>query len=58
MVAELSLSTTLEELTANITMPDSTEKEVYRITEIRELETKKLAERQERIVENYYWGRK
>ena len=35
-------------VTANVTMPDGTEKEVYRMTEIRELE------RQERIVENYY----
>ncbi len=30
------------------------EKEVYRMTEIRELESKKLIERQERIVESYY----
>lgn len=29
-------------------------KEVYRMIEIRELETKKLVERQERIIENYY----
>lgn len=29
-------------------------KEVYRMNEIRELESKKLVERQERIVENYY----
>ena len=41
-------------VTANVTMPDGTEKEVYRMTEIRELESKKLVERQERIVEKYY----
>lgn len=41
-------------VTANVTMSDGTEKEVYRMTEIRELESKKLVERQERIVENYY----
>lgn len=41
-------------VTANVTMPSGEEKEVYKMTEIRELETKKLVERQERIVENYY----
>lgn len=41
-------------VTASVTMPSGEEKEVYRMTEIRELETKKLVERQERIVENYY----
>ena len=40
-------------VTASVTTKGE-EKEVYRMTEIRELETNKLVERQERIVENYY----
>ena len=40
-------------VTASVTNQGK-EKEVYRMTEIRELESKKLVERQERIVENYY----
>lgn len=40
-------------VTASVTNKGE-EKEVYRMTEIRELESKKLVERQERIVENYY----
>lgn len=40
-------------VTASVTN-NGEEKEVYRIVEIRELETNKLVERQERIVENYY----
>lgn len=40
-------------VTASVTNQGE-EKEVYRMTEIRELETKKLVERQEKTVENYY----
>lgn len=40
-------------VTASVTN-NGEEKEVYRMTEIRELESKKLIERQEKIVENYY----
>lgn len=40
-------------VTASVTNQGE-EKEVYRMTEIRELESKKLVERQERIIENYY----
>ena len=40
-------------VTASVTNKGE-EKEVYRMNEIRELETNKLVEKQERIVENYY----